>query len=204
MDNLDDRPGTDRDAVRLALSRLMDGDPDAVGAGCSAFAADGQARADWHAYHVVGDVLRSEHLARDAAGDAAFLARLRGRLAQEPAVLAPAPVAIPRPAPVRRVWLASAAVAAGFMAVAAALVVTRESGLAVPGAADRMASVAGGAVPLAVGASAVATTPDTEGTLIRNADLDRYLAAHRDYAALGALSAPGAGVRKAAVAGVDR
>ena len=106
--------------------------------------------------------------------------------------------------PARRGWRASFAVAAGFMAVAAAVVVTRESGPVAPSEAARIASLRSGATPLAEGASAVTAIPDGDGVLIRNADLDRYLAAHRDYAPLGALAAPGAGVRKAAVFGADR
>ena len=45
-------------------------------------AADGEARATWHAYHVVGEVLRSGP--GSCAGDADFLARLQARLAAEP------------------------------------------------------------------------------------------------------------------------
>jgi len=38
------------------------------------------ARANWHAYHLVGDVLRSGELAALGTNDAAFVARLRSRL----------------------------------------------------------------------------------------------------------------------------
>jgi sigma-E factor negative regulatory protein RseA len=41
------------------------------------------ARAAWHAYHLVGDVLRSGELAAVGPHDAAFLARLRQRLQGE-------------------------------------------------------------------------------------------------------------------------
>lgn len=44
---------------------------------------DADARATWHAYHVVGDVLRSGELAV-CSDDQAFLARFQSRLAQEP------------------------------------------------------------------------------------------------------------------------
>lgn len=192
----DEQPATGREADRLALSRLMDGDASELDAGCLAFARDAQARADWHAYHVVGDVLRSEEFAAGAASDGEFLARLRGRLAAEPVVLAP--VAVRRP---RRVWMASAAMAAGFFAVAAALVVTREATFGDGTAGDRLAGVDG----LAPSSAAAASASGADAVLIRNADLDRYLAAHRDYAALGAMAAPAAGLRKAAaVGGSDR
>ena len=188
----DEHPATGRDADRLALSRLMDGEASEVDAGCLAFGRDADARADWHAYHVLGDVLRSEELAVGAPRDAEFLARLRGRLAKEPVILA-------RPAPQRPrpVWMASAAVAAGFFAVAAALVVTREASLGDGARGDRLAGADGAAPALAAGVSA----SGVDAVLIRDAELDRYLAAHRDYAALGALAAPGAGLRKAAASG---
>jgi sigma-E factor negative regulatory protein RseA len=44
------------------------------------------AQSTWHAYHVVGDALRSEDLA-SSADDLAFLARFQSRLAQEPALV---------------------------------------------------------------------------------------------------------------------
>lgn len=67
------------------LSALMDGQlqgtafADAVGHATH----DAAAQADWHCYHLVGDVLRSPELA-DCAGDAGFLSRFQARLAQEP------------------------------------------------------------------------------------------------------------------------
>ncbi len=44
---------------------------------------DAEAQTQWHAYHVIGDVLRSSELARGAA-DMDFVARLQSRLASEP------------------------------------------------------------------------------------------------------------------------
>ena len=44
---------------------------------------DADAQTQWHAYHVIGDVLRSPELARGAA-DMDFVARLQSRLACEP------------------------------------------------------------------------------------------------------------------------
>jgi sigma-E factor negative regulatory protein RseA len=48
--------------------------------------AASQARATWHAHHVIGDALRggAASLATNARGDAAFVHALRARLAQEP------------------------------------------------------------------------------------------------------------------------
>jgi sigma-E factor negative regulatory protein RseA len=193
-----------QDTRRAALSALMDGRSDAADDACRAWRSDEAARADWHAYHLIGDVLRSDEYRADAAHDAHFMARLRDRLAAEPAVLAP-----PSPGPVRlrrkTPWMAPAAVAAGFVVVAGVLVVTRMS---VPGgdAGDRSALVAADGVRAvstqAASASAV-PTPDN-ATMIRSAELDRYLEAHRQAATGSALVAPGGVVRSATVAAPGR
>lgn len=181
------------DARRQQLSSLMDGDLDSseVAGACAWWRQDAHARRDWHAYHLIGDVLRSDDLASNTPRDAAFLQALRQRLADEPVPLAPAPLPAPAlvaaqqlangaPAPARsRPWrhwlLAPAAVAAGFVAVAGVMVVTR---VMLPVSAD--ATTLAVAAP-AAGASAV---------LVRSAQLDRYLSAHRSLAN-GAM--PGAG-----------
>jgi sigma-E factor negative regulatory protein RseA len=201
--NLDDNESTAR--RRRCLSSLMDGDAQEADEGCRAFARDAAARSDWHAYHVIGDVMRSADTVRSPAGDAAFLGRLRERLEREPAVLAPTPV---RRAP-RRAWFAPAAVAAGFMVVAGALIVTRVSVPDGNAGSDRLARDGSrGATPVvasldsAASASAVAVPAD--GVLLRSAELDRYLAAHRQYAPMSTLAAPGGIVRSAAVAAPGR
>ena len=78
------------------LSALVDGelDPEAVRAACADWHEGGEVRVNWHAYHLIGDVLRSDDLARSADADSAFLACLRERMAREPVVLAPSE---PRP-----------------------------------------------------------------------------------------------------------
>ncbi len=92
------------ETTRQCLSDVMDGQADdaSVLRACAAWRSDAQVRADWHAYHVIGDVLRTPELApkvhtstvgADGVSDAAFLAALRTRLAREPVVLAPAAAA---------------------------------------------------------------------------------------------------------------
>jgi sigma-E factor negative regulatory protein RseA len=73
-----------------ALSALADGQlrGQAFAHAVESVTRESDAQATWHAYHVVGDALRSEDLA-SSADDLAFLARFQSRLAQEPA-LAPA------------------------------------------------------------------------------------------------------------------
>jgi sigma-E factor negative regulatory protein RseA len=193
------QPDNSQDSRRAALSALMDGRAESADEACSAWRGDEAARADWHAYHLIGDLLRSDEHRADASHDARFMACLRERLAAEPAVLAPA-----RPLRARRLsaWMAPAAVAAGFVAVAGVLVVTRVS---LPGGDGRDLSAAAAPNVRAVStqsASAVAA-PDSPA-MIRSAELDRYLEAHRQAANASALVAPGGVVRSATVAAPGR
>jgi sigma-E factor negative regulatory protein RseA len=184
-----------------ALSAWADGQADAADAAMSAWARDPRARAAWHAWHVSGDVMRSDDLARDAASDEAFLQRLRQRLAEEPVVLAPTPapsMAVQRLAPrtraVSRPWAMAAAVA-GVMAVggmawqmqagdpASPTPMAAPSGgspvlastpplMAVPSAAGDVQRTSGGAEP----------EPQwrmLDGQVVRDARLAGYLRAHR-------------------------
>ena len=179
--------------ARQDLSALMDAElePDAVLRVCRGWSQDAETRAAWHAYHLIGDVLRSEDLATSPACDETFMQTLRARLVLEPVPLAPAPLMQSPPVPAgqtaatgrsARWWRAPAAVAAGFVAVAGLLVVTRTfspdaSGGAV--LAKRAPGAAGDGVVL------------TAGALVRNPGLDRYLEAHRSLAN-GVVAAGGA------------
>ena len=78
---------SERDAAALErLSALVDGEleADATARACGHWRESGEARSSWHAYHVIGDVLRSEDLACDPARDAGFLEAFRARLKDEP------------------------------------------------------------------------------------------------------------------------
>jgi sigma-E factor negative regulatory protein RseA len=210
-----DDPLNDLPSHRAALSALMDGDGGASDEACRAWRGGADARADWHVYHLIGDALRSDEHRCDAAHDARFLHGLRERLAAEPVPMAPMafPAAAGRARRTPR-WMAPAAVAAGFVAVAGVLGVTRLSlpdGAAsernalagAPAAAEvqRVGARAGGGAASA--ALELAPTPDL-GPLIRNAELDRYLAAHRQFANAAALTVPGGVVRSATVAAPGR
>ena len=61
------------------LSALMDGELDAsaVGRACGQWRDDEETRANWHAYHLIGDVLRSDDLVSDYRLAATYRARLR-------------------------------------------------------------------------------------------------------------------------------
>lgn len=204
-DTKDDPTISEQARCRASLSALMDGDDGAVDAACRAWRDDASLRADWHAYHLIGEVMRSEDAACDAGRDARFLAHVRERLASEPAVLAPSRSTVRA----RRRWMAPAAVAAGFVAVAGAMLVTRmaaSDGAATAGSSLAQRQVAPGATlvaapsqPGVAAASSATAVPLGDGnTLIRNAELDRYLAAHRQYASASPLATPGGVVRSAA------
>jgi sigma-E factor negative regulatory protein RseA len=181
------------------LSALADGevqaDPDAAPRATQAWRDDPEARRAWHAWHLIGDVLRSEHLASPPARDAAFLAALRERLAAEPVVLAPAATPV-LPARWRSAWLAPAAVAAGFVAVAGVLVVAR-IGLPDLGPAGAAAVLASASSPGLTLASVPAAPSSGQGgaALIRDARLDSYLRAHQSARGNLAAAVPGGGMR---------
>lgn len=192
------------------LSALVDGEVDASVAGrmSSSWREDQALRERWHAYHLIGDVLRSDDLAR-ASRDAALWAAVRERMADEPVMLAPpAKTAAAR---VPRRWMASAAIAAGFVAVAGALVVTGGPGwretaapqlARAPESVAPVAQVAQVAPATATPASAVAAGNDeraaaANGAVVRDARLDRYLAAHQQFGGSSALGVPSGFLRSA-------
>ena len=162
------------EASRQGLSALLDGQPlagdaQAVQRACALWRESGQARQDWHAWHLIGDVMRSEELARPPSRDAAFLARLRERLADEPVVLAPLPApalplaqAAPAAARVGRpAWQLPAALAASFVVLAGVLVVAR---MAPPPAAAVLVTAPGpglSVVAVAVPGAAPSSSPTT-------------------------------------------
>ena len=231
------------------LSALVDGelDADAVAHACARWRESEAQRASWHAYQLIGDVLRSDDLAGDPARDAHFMSGLRARLAMEPVVLAPqareaqpADVAlsrqVARSAPARRwAWLAPSAVAAGFVAVAGALMVARAPDGGAPSGVPMASAELVNRAPaaLADGSAIARQRPQADdirrpppegvdetsggrafpqepqvlvanGALIRDARLDRYLAAHKQFAGTSALGVPSGFLRSVTVSGSDR
>lgn len=197
------------------LSALADGEaaPDGVVSACAAWRSDASARQTWHAYHLIGDVLRSDDLAVAPARDEEFLKRLRVRLADEPVVLAPEPQRPAQPVPMAagrsaRRWRAGAAVAAGFVAVAGVLVALQAPS---PEPAPTVARAPSPVVPVAATTSAAVAESNgehavlvTDGKLIRDARLDRYLAAHQRFAGASALGVPSSFLRSATTDAAQR
>ena len=201
--------GSASQAALENLSAMADGEVDSAAAAraCAAWRDDPSARAAWQSYHLIGDVLRSEDLALKQ--DASFLTALRARLADEPTVLAPDPAAAaPQPSDsprhaggrgARWSWMAPSAVAAGFVLVAGALMVTRQAPVQVDGASATTVAGFERAPTRAPGLdSALQAAPYTsEAKLLRDARLDRYLAAHQQFAGSTALGVPSGFLRNA-------
>ena len=228
------------------LSALVDGELEshAVPQACAHWRRSEALRGSWHAYQLIGDVLRSDDLASDPARDAEFLQALRRRLGAEPVPQAPTALDASspdagadtdadlhpervatatatasgsgsgsgsvlnfRPAR-RRTWRASSAVAAGFIVVGAGvLLLTRGWGGAADLSLSEPMALALPADGLGRGSeAAVGSVAQTlaGGELLRDARLDRYLAAHKQFAGTSALGVPSAYLRSATVNGTDR
>ena len=202
------------------LSALADGELDAgaVAAACASWRDNEAARARWHSYQLIGDVLRSDDLASSTEKDAGFMAALRVRLSTEAVVLAPEPLVSAVVAASHRdagragrargwSWMAPSAVAAGFVAVAGMLMVTQapapgfDSGGPVMSSARPPESGVMMVAAPAPSASGLVAEPQAlvaDGQLIRDARLDRYLAAHKQFAGVSVLGMPSGFVRSAA------
>ena len=160
--------------------------------------ADEQARARWSAYHLIGDVLRSPGLAPQTS-DAAFVMRLRARLAQEP-VLAVVPdmtglaqgaaVTVPERQAAndaRFTWK----LVAGFASLAAVIAVawSAGSGLLSPSTAPQLAR---SEAPLQQ-----VLVMSERGPVVRDARLQELLAEHKQFGSLSALQMPSGFLRNA-------
>lgn len=123
--------------AREILSALADGQAhsDEVARACGAWRHQSEARATWHAYHLIGETMRSPDQAA-VSDSAAFLQRMRARLAEEPVVLSPqsahsvgraaaaqaSEVASANVPPLkRRMWAGPMAVAASFAVIVGVL-----------------------------------------------------------------------------------
>jgi sigma-E factor negative regulatory protein RseA len=181
----------------------MDGeaDRDALLGACGTWSDDVSVRVHWHRWHLIGDVLRSEDLATDGRRDERLLRALRERLALEPVVVAPQAARAPDRGR-HRLWSGAAAVAAGVVVVIAATLLLRQADTTVDASAPLARAGGVGGPGQAAGAGATNVEPETlvvDGQLIRDARLDRYLAAHRPLGGATALTLPSNFTRDAAV-----
>jgi sigma-E factor negative regulatory protein RseA len=174
---------------REMISALADGQlaGEAFAQGVELASTDAVARDAWHAYHLIGDVLRSSDLAAGAGPDA-FLARLQARLRDEQPAAPAAPL---QPIVVREAandfrWKVVAGVAsvAALSAIAWSLVSSPGGGAG--------AQFAKGAQP----ANGVVLTSTQQGVMMRDPRLDELLATHRQLGG-AQLMAPAGSLRNA-------
>ena len=211
------QPDSDRsrsESCRRILSALADGDATDREA-AHAFQAwrdDTEARATWHTYQLIGDVLRSDDLACEPQANEAFLVALRARLADEPVVLAPRPRAEETPIPLPAVanaspaaarsrarWQGPMAMAAGFLVVIGGLNIVRPFGhgggsllASNPAAASGPVMASATSINNGVVATALQTPAQTKAAADQ---LAPYLAAHRQSAMNGPFQMPGSDLR---------
>ena len=188
------------------LSALADGElgVNDVARACANWRAGSSAQATWHAYHLIGDVLRSDDLASSPRTDRAMLEKLRERLAGEPVVLAPgstlARAVVDRPRRNPWPWAALSAGAAGFAAVAGVLIVLGGTSID-----SRTVKIDLSDAALPANSAEAASRPFAQtlrpvfadGRLVRDARLDQYLEAHKHFSGVSALGVPSTFLRGA-------
>jgi sigma-E factor negative regulatory protein RseA len=191
------------------MSALADGQLQGVAFARALEAArGGEALENWHAYHLIGDVLRSGELAGGTPGPQ-FLARLSARLAQEGAPrphagmlppLAVRPVGEPAANDGAFRWKMVAGVAsvAAFAAVGWSVL---SSGVAPLPAQPQLAIAPQQPAASAPGTVLARTEP---GIMIRDPKLDEMLAAHRQFGGASALQMPAGFLRSATFEGPAR
>lgn len=207
------------DARRERVSAAVDGElrADELAQALAGLDADDALRAslqaDWQAYHLIGDVLRSGEQAtcRSSSG---FLARLQTRLQDEALPVAE----LPKPDLVQRPMVDAAndgvfrwKAVAGFASLAAAAaIVWNVSG---GGVAPPQPQLAGAPAPSAVlAATAPASRTVEQATVVggepqimlRDARLDELLAAHKQVGMGAALQMPAGFMRSATFAAPER
>ncbi|MEP6503529.1 MAG: sigma-E factor negative regulatory protein [Betaproteobacteria bacterium] len=206
------QPEIDRSSSRRILSALADGDAtdNESARAFQAWREDDDARSTWHAYQLIGDVLRSEDLATEPAADESFLVALRARLATEPVVLAPQPrvqeaaqgdVAQPIAANAtgavraRARWQGPLAMAAGFLVVIGGLNIVRPFNQGGSAALAQAGASSGAVVAQAAPATASGIVAANAQAKANADQLAPYLAAHRQSTMSGAFQMPGGDLR---------
>lgn len=205
------------------ISALADGhlDGDELAQTVAWAVSSEQARVAWHAYHVMGDVLRSADLT-DCSRDRLFASRVCERLAQidasdrtvddaDAVFLTPSrPDRIPRPAPPMAPMppaVADTAVRSAndavlrwkWLAAAASVMAVAVLGWHVDqlnaDAPMRLATTPAAGATVTAGALAAGTAPAP--VMLRDARLDELLAAHRQFSGVSALQTPAGFLRNA-------
>lgn len=201
----DDEPN---EVISALADGQLGGEAFARAAGLAVTSAS--ARASWHTYHLIGDVLRSGEL---AAGSPAvdFVQKFQQRLASESAMqsqVRPAVVALPErqavPLSVLRApanaplfrWKMLAGVASLAAVAAMVLNVSGVTGIVSPQGVLAQAPAAP-VVAATVAAGGDVAPPVSAPVMIRNPRLDELLAAHRQSGGASALQMPAGFLRNA-------
>ena len=205
------------------LSALADGrlEGDAFSQAVAVATDTPEGRATWHAYHVVGDVLRSTELA-DGAGDVDFVLRLRARLqaeqqlapamplqADSPAVVAAPGEVGPALQPARVASNTRWKLVAGLASVVAVAALgwqwsatslaplpaaqSVRSDAPVPAVAALSPATSQPPAPVVAQAGNAGAAP----VMLRDPRLDELLAAHRQFGGTSALQMPAGFLRNA-------
>jgi sigma-E factor negative regulatory protein RseA len=161
----------------------------------------GEARQRWHSYHVVGDAMRTGQAAASAHDDE-FVLRLRARLQQEPA---PSALRTVSAAKVQLAPLMASANDRWWRLVVGLASVALVTGVAWQGFQSQALPGAQLAVaprtvqsPLTLApAGTLAATPGAEPVMIRDPQIDVFLAAHRQFGGTSALQMPTGFLRNA-------
>ena len=180
------------------ISALVDGrlPADEWAQAMDAMAEDPQAVQTWHAYQLIGDVMRSDALA-PTARELDFCGRLASRLAMEPSRIAIAPAAAQSVLPVvtsandasvRWKWLAGMSFSALMAIVVAGGWKVAEQGSADMARADSPSA--------AVVAQQVATGSEP-AVMVRDPELDALMAAHQQLGGHSAFQMPSGFLRNA-------
>lgn len=211
---------TKREQISALADGQLRGDAFADAIACT---GDDEGLATWQLYHLVGDVLRSNELARADSGNV-LLSRLREQMAQEAPVLRPAAL-VSEPAlgvvAQARLPAANASVfrwkmVAGVASLAAVAAIGWSSvgilqgGGGVSGA--QMASVGAPVIQAApapqgvMQPSPMIAVAENEGqqVMIRDPRLDELLAAHKQFGSTSALQMPAGFLRNATFATPSR
>lgn len=223
--SLNPRPQEKADVIAPEqwVSALVDGEIDSEQLAEMLAAEDGREAllGSWHAYQVIGDVLRGDGAVATAHAPGDFLAGVRERLRSEamPVVAQPMHDGVRLQAPVPEVSQVRGAAAndsvfrwklvAGLASLAAVMAVSWTILGGAPSAVGgptgpQLAAVPAGSEVAAPLVAKVATEPSSavvvhtgQGTLIRDARLEELLAEHRQNGSMSALQMPTGFIRNA-------
>lgn len=198
----DGSPMTSAEARAEVMSAFIDNELSSseLDALLEEYAGEADARSNWQAYHLIGDVLRGSSgpvLCARPAPD--FVAAVRERLRAEPVAQVPSSTAVSH---VRGAaandgvfrWKLVAGLASLAAVVAVSWTLIGGAGVPANGAGSQLALVSGSPAQPQANAVIVQTA---QGQVLRDARLEELLAEHRQYGGMSALQMPAGFLRNA-------